>query len=67
MGRCGGLLSRGKKIEAITERVQTIMGPGKGSNLIHIGISNAEREGTTAVVKKYRQFLISCTKRSLTI
>ena len=36
------------KIEAITERMEKIMGPGKGGSiLVHIGTNNAEREGTT--------------------
>ena len=44
----------GAKIKAITERLEKIMGPGKGGSiLVHVGTNNAEREGTTA--KKYRQ------------
>ena len=32
------------------------MGPGKGrSILVHVGTNDAEREGTTAIVRKYRQ------------
>ena len=45
-------------IEAITERVKKIMGPGKGGSiLVHVGINIAEREGTTGIVKKYRQLV----------
>ena len=34
------------------------MGPGKGGSiLVHIGNNNAEREGTTAIVRKYRQLV----------
>ena len=34
------------------------MGPGKGGSiLVHIGTNNAEREGTTAIVKTYRKLL----------
>ena len=46
------------KIEAITERVEDIMGSGKGGSvLVHVWISNIEREGTTAIVRKYRQLV----------
>ena len=48
----------GTKIEAIAERVETIMGPCKGgSTLAHVGTNNAEREGTTVIDKKYRQLV----------
>ena len=34
------------------------MGPGKGgSGLVHIGTNNIETEGTTAIVRKYRQLV----------
>ena len=46
----------GAKIEVITERVKNIVGSGKGGSvLVHVGTNNVEREGTTAIVKKYRQ------------
>ena len=48
----------GTKIEAITERVENIMCSGKGGLvLVHIGTNNVEREGTTAIVRKYRQLV----------
>ena len=48
----------GAKIEAITERVKNIVGSGKGgSALVHVGTNNVEREGTTAIVRKYRQLV----------
>ena len=48
----------GAKIEAITERVKNIVGSGKdGSVLVHVGTNNVEREGTTAIVRKYRQLV----------
>ena len=48
----------GAKIEAITERVEKIMGPVKGGYvLVHVGINNVERVGTTAIVKKHRQLI----------
>ena len=44
----------GSKIEAITERVENIVGSGKGGSvLVHVGTNNVEREGTTAIVRKY--------------
>ena len=48
----------GAKIEHVTERVQRIMGRGNGGILpVNIGTNNADREGTTAIVKKYRNLL----------
>ena len=48
----------GAKIEAITERVENIVGSGKyGSVLVNIGTNIIEREGTTAIVRKYRQLV----------
>ena len=42
----------GAKIEAITERVEHIVGSGKdGSVLVHVGTNNVQREGTTAIVR----------------
>ena len=46
----------GAKIEAITERVENIMCSGKGEFvLVQVGTNNVEREGTTSIVRKYRQ------------
>ena len=46
------------KIEAITESVENIEGSGKGGSvLIHVGTNNVEREGTTAIVRKYRNLV----------
>ena len=48
----------GAKIEAKTERVKNIVGSGKGGSvLVHVGTNNVEREGTTAIVRKYRQLV----------
>ena len=48
----------GAKIEAITERVENILGSGKGGSvLVHVGTNNVEREGTTAIVRKYRNWV----------
>ena len=48
----------GARIEHVTERVQQIMGRGNGGTLlVHIGTNNADTEGTTAIVEKYRNLL----------
>ena len=48
----------GARIEHVTERVEKIMGRGKGGCLlVHIGTNNADKEGTTAIVDKYRKLL----------
>ena len=55
----------GAKIEAITERLENIVGSDKGGSvLVHIGTNNVEREGTTAIVRKYRQ-LVRTPKQAL--
>ena len=53
----------GAKIEAITERVENIIGSDKGGSvLVHVGTNNVEREGTTAIVRKYRQLVRTLTQ-----
>ena len=48
----------GARIEHVTERLEKIMGRGKGGTiLVHIGTTNADKEGTTAIVDKYRKLL----------
>ena len=48
----------GAKIEVITDRVENTLGSGKGGYvLVHVGTHNVERECTTAIVRKYRQFI----------
>ena len=48
----------GARIEHVTERVEKIMGTGKGGTiLVHVGTNNADKEGTTAIVDKYRNLL----------
>ena len=40
------------------ERVEEIMGRGNGGSiLVHIGTNNADKEGTTAILEKYRNLL----------
>ena len=48
----------GARIEHVTERIEKIMGRGKGGTiLVHVGTNNADKEGTTAIVDKYRKLL----------
>ena len=48
----------GARIEHVTERVEKIMGRGTGGSiLVHVGTNNADKEGTTAIVEKYRNLL----------
>ena len=48
----------GARIEHVTERVQRIMGRGNGGPiLVHIRTINADKGGTTVIVKKYRYLL----------
>ena len=48
----------GARIEHVTERVEKIMGRGKGGTiLVHVGTNNADKEGTTAIVDTYRKLL----------
>ena len=48
----------GAIIEHVTERVQRIMGRGNGGTiLVHIGTNNADKQGTTTIVKKYINLL----------
>ena len=48
----------GARIEHVTERVEHIMGRGNGRSIvIPIGTNNEDKEGTTAIVEKYRSLL----------
>ena len=48
----------GARIEHLTERVEQIMGRGYGGSiLVHVGTNNTDKEGTTAIVDKYRKLL----------
>ena len=48
----------GARIEHVTERIEQIMGRGYGGSiLVHVGTNNADKEGTTAIVEKYRNLL----------
>ena len=49
----------------MTERVEQIMGRGNGGSiLVHVGTNNADKEGTTAIVEKYRN-LLKKTKQAM--
>ena len=49
---------RRARIEHVTERVEKIMGRGTGGSiLVHVGTNNTDKEGTTAIVEKYRNLL----------
>ena len=48
----------GAKIEDIAEKAGQVMGGGTGSAvLVHVGTNNAEKEGTSAIVGKYRRLI----------
>ena len=49
----------GSRIEHVTERIEKIMGRGKGGTIlvVLVGTNNADKEGTTAIVDKYRKLL----------
>ena len=52
------ITERVENIVGITERVENIVGSGKGGSvLVHVGTNNVEREGTTAIVRKYRNLV----------
>ncbi|KAK2165730.1 hypothetical protein NP493_1353g00005 [Ridgeia piscesae] len=45
----------GARIEHVTERVENVLGHGQGGSiLVHVGTNNADRDGTTRIVKRYR-------------
>ena len=46
----------GAKIEDVTEKAGQVMGGATGGAvLVHVGTNNAEKEGTSAIVGKYRR------------
>ena len=48
----------GARIEHVTERVEKTMGRGNGGTiLVHVGTNTTDKEGTTAIVAKYRRLL----------
>ena len=48
----------GARIEHVSERVDNRLGQGQGGSiLVHVGTNNADREGTTRKVHRYRQLV----------
>ena len=48
----------GARIEHVTDRVEKITGRGNGGTILeHVGTNNADKEGTMAIVEKYRELL----------
>ena len=48
----------GAKVEDIAEKAGQVMGGGKGGAiLVHVGTKNAEKEGTSAIIGKYRRLI----------
>ena len=45
----------GARIEHVTEWVEDTLGHGQGGSiLVHVGKNNADKEGTTRIVQRYR-------------
>ena len=48
----------GSRIEHVTDRVENVLGHGQGGSiLVHVGTNNADKEGTTRIVQRYRQLV----------
>ena len=48
----------GARIEHVTDRVENVLGHGQGGSiLVHVGTNNADMEGTTRIVQRYRQLV----------
>ena len=45
------------KIEDVAEKAGQVMGGTGGAVLVHVGTNNAEKEGTSAIVNKYRRLV----------
>ena len=53
----------GARIEHVTERLVNVLGQGQwGSILVHVGTNNADRDGTTRIVKRYRELVETLKK-----
>ena len=53
----------GARIEHVTERVENVLGHGQGGSiLVHVGTNNADRDGTTKIVQRYRQLVETLNK-----
>ena len=59
-------MTLGARIERVTERVENTLGHGQGGSiLVHEGTNNADREGTTRIVKGYKQLVGKLKKASI--
>jgi len=53
----------GARIEHFTERVENVLGHGQGGSLLaHVGTNNADRDGTTKIVQRYRELVETLKK-----
>ena len=53
-------------IEDVTETVGQVMGNGHGGSiLVHVNTNNPEKEGTTAIIEKYRKLV--CTLKGVRV
>ena len=56
----------GTRIEHVTERVENILGHGQGGSLlVHVGMNNADREGTIRIAQRYRQLVVKLKKKKI--
>ena len=47
----------------MTELVENVLGHGQGGSiLVHVGTNNADRDGTTRIVKRYRELVETLKK-----
>ena len=48
----------GARVDDVRKRVGQVMGPGTGGSIcVHVGTNDADKEGTTAIVGKFRALL----------
>ena len=53
----------GARIEHVTELVENVLGHGQGGSiLVYVGTNNADREGTTRIVQRYRELVETLKK-----
>ena len=53
----------GARIEHVTERVENVLGHGQGGSiLVHVGTNNADRDGTTRIVHRYKELVETLKK-----
>ena len=47
----------------MTERVENVLGHGQGGTiLVNVGTNNADRDGTTRIVQRYRELVETLKK-----